>query len=123
MTLVKKLTAVTLAALALGCATASASVIEHVHADLQSGATFDADITFADHYTTILSVDGYLVGHNSSNSFLDYGNDHITWSYDAVYNGTKDDGSHGTEIDGVLTDYLTDGDPADTYVNYVGISW
>jgi hypothetical protein len=123
MKLLKKLTAVTLTAFALGCGTASASVIEHVHLGLQSGATFNGDFTFADHYTSILGVDGYLVGHNSSNSLFDYGNDHITWSFDAYYNGTQDDGSHGTGIAGVLTDYLTDGDPRDTYINYLGISW
>src|SRR5437763_10373462 len=98
MKLVKNLAAVTLAALALGCGTASASVIEHVQLGLQSGATFDGDINFADHYTSILGVDGYLVGHS-------YGNDHMAWTWNNYY----DSQLHTTGIDGVLTDTLIDG--------------
>jgi hypothetical protein len=87
---------------------------------MESGSNFDGDITFADHYTSILGVDGYLVGHNS-NPFMDYGNDHITWNWNTYY----DDGTpHATGINGVLTDFLVDGDAnTDNYYYYLGISW
>jgi hypothetical protein len=103
-----------LAALALACGTASANVVEHVHLVMQSGATFDGDITFKDHYTSILGVDGYLVGSI-------YGNDHMTWNYNSYY----DDGTpHATGINGVLTDFLLDGEVnTENYYYYLGISW
>src|SRR4051812_46464909 len=116
MKLFKKLFVVTLAAVALGSGTASANIIEHIHVDLQSGATFDGDITFADHYTAMLGVDGYLAGGT-------YGNDHMISVFDAAYLGTADDATHATGINGVLTDFLLDGDPAVDYHNYLGISW
>jgi hypothetical protein len=116
MKLFKKLFVVTLAAFALGSGTASANVIEHIHVVLQSGATFDGNITFADHYTAMLDVDGYLVGGP-------YGNAHLTSTFNIAYLGTSDDATHATGIDGVLTDFLLDGDPLVDYQHALGISW
>jgi hypothetical protein len=120
MKLFKKLAAVTLATLALGCGTASANVIEHIHLVMESGGTFDGDVTFADHYTAILGVDGYLAG-SSSNPIYNYGNDHITWNWNTYWDdGTRD----ATGLSGVLTDYLVDGEAnTDNYFYYLGISW
>jgi len=117
MNVLKKCVLVTLATLALASGAASASVITHVHVALQSGATFDGDLTFADHYTALTGVDGYLVG-------TAYGNTHLVSPFNAPYLGTSDDATHATGIDGVLTDFLLNGDPViGDYTHYLGISW
>jgi hypothetical protein len=117
MKLFKKLFVVTLAAVALASGTASANVIEHVHADLTSGATFDGDLTFADRYSALLGVDGYLAGAT-------YGNVHLISTFDRYYLGTTDDATHATHIDGVLTDFLLDDYAlSDNYTYNLGISW
>jgi hypothetical protein len=116
MKLFKKLFVVTLAAVALGSGTASANVIVHVHADLASSATFEGDLTFADRYAALLGVDGYLAGAL-------YGNAHLISTFDRYYLGTTDDATHATGIDGVLTDFLLDGDALGDYSHYLGISW
>jgi hypothetical protein len=117
MRLFKKLFVVTLAAVALGSGTASANVIEHVHADLMSGATFDGDLTFTDRYGALLGVDGYLAGAL-------YGNVHLISTFDQYYLGTNDDATHATGINGVLTDFLLDDDAlGNNYNHYLGISW
>lgn len=121
MNLFKKLSVVTLASLALGSGAASASVIEHVHETMASGATFDGDLTFADHYASILGVDGYLVGGA-------YGNDHLTWNWNA-HNTAADAVSdpkdvNYVDIPGELTDLLVDGDvTTDDYVHGLAITW
>lgn len=114
MNLFKKFSVVALASLALGCGTASASVIEHVQLGMESGITFDGHITFADDYTSILGVDGYVDGTIDGTSI----HDHMLWNYDADYS----DAIHTTGSTRV-TDFLTDGDPLDTYQHDLGITW
>jgi hypothetical protein len=126
----KKLALAALTACALGCGTASANVIEHVEAVLHSGATFTGDITFADHYTSIMGVDGYLAGgagHTEANGGAGYGNDHMTWNWNTYYPGeytfTPAATLDGTPIPGVLSDLLVDGAPMNDYVHYLAITW
>jgi hypothetical protein len=113
MKLFKKLSVATVAVLALGCGTASAGVItRHIHEVMQSGATFDGDVTFEDQYTAILGVDGYLAGGA-------YGNDHINWNWN-----TYDDQRNAMGIPGKLSDWLVDGVAnTDNYYNFLGIAW
>ena len=126
----KQLALAAVTAFALGCGTASANVIEHVEAVMQSGATFKGDITFADHYTSLLGVDGYLAGgagHEEANGKLGYGNDHMTWNWNSYYTGADAFGPAATinhvPIPGVLSDILMDGQPLDDYVHYLAITW
>lgn len=128
----KKLAFAALTAFALGCGTASANVIEHVEAVMQSGATFKGDITFADHYTSIVGVDGYLAGgagHEEANGGLGYGNDHMTWNWNFYNSGnayafTPAATLDGEPIPGVLSDLLMDGIAnTDFYVHMLAITW
>lgn len=114
MNLFKKFSVVTLASLALGCGTASASVIEHVQLGMESGITFDGHITFADDYTSIVSVDGYVDGTIDGNTV----HDHMLWNYDADYS----DSIH-TVGPNFVTDFLTDGDPLGNWQHTLAITW
>jgi hypothetical protein len=127
----KQLALAAVTAFALGCGTASANVIEHVEAVMQSGATFKGDITFADHYTSILGVDAYLAGgagQEEANGGLGYGNDHMTWGWNAYYGATEyvitpaADINHNP-VGGVLSDALVDGQPLNDYVHFLVITW
>jgi len=133
----KKLALAALTAFALGCGTASANVIKHVEAVMQSGATFKGDITFADHYTSIVGVDGYLAGGagadgdgpEGANGGLGYGNDHMTWGWNFYNSGnqyafTPAATLSGEPIPGVLSDLLMDGIAnTDFYVHMLAITW
>lgn len=112
MKLLKKVSLVAATALAMGCGTASANVIEHVQLNLQSGGTFIGDITFADKYNSIVSVDGYLNGDGITN-------DRMAWTYNSAYS----DAINATGIPGVVTDFLLDGDPLVDWQHTLGISW
>jgi hypothetical protein len=120
MKLIKKVSVVTIAVLAMGCGTASAGVItKHIHEVMESGATFDGDVTFADQYTAILGVDGYLAGGTGALAGGGYGNDHISWNWN-----TYDDQRNAMGMPGVISDWLVDGVAnTDNYYNYLGIAW
>jgi hypothetical protein len=112
MKLSKPLSLLALSA-ALACSGAHADVIEHLHETMQSGATFDGNLTFADGYSALLGVDGVLSGAS-------YGSDHMSWTWKlAVQDGI----TNSTGIDGVRNDWLMDGSFGNGYTHYLGVSW
>lgn len=117
MNLFKKLSVVTLASLAFGCGTASASVIDHVQLGMEDGITFDGHITFANDYTSIVSVDGYVDGTIDGKTV----HDHMLWNYDADYS----DAIHAVGP-GFVTDFLTDAEPLTDWQDWqhsLAITW
>ncbi|WP_036167324.1 PEP-CTERM sorting domain-containing protein [Massilia sp. 9096] len=113
MKLSRILPLLTLSAAALACTSASASVIAHLHETMQSGATFDGDLTFADGYAELLGVNGMLSGDA-------YGNDHLGWVWKAT---VQVPGGNTTNIAGVRNDWLLDGSFDTGYRYYLGVSW
>jgi hypothetical protein len=113
MKLSRILSLLTLSVAALGCASASADVIEHLHETMESGATFDGKLTFADGYTQLLGVDGTLSGAG-------YGDDHLSWVWKLAFEDTD---GNSTNIAGVRNDWLMDGSADSGYTYYVGVSW
>ena len=113
MQLSKRIPLLTMTFLALACGTASATVVTHLHETLQSGATFDGTLTFADDYSALLDVDGYLAG-------ADYGNTHLNWTWKAdMLQGA----SNSTGVTGMLSDWLMNGSSQDDYTYYLGVTW
>jgi hypothetical protein len=112
----KKLFTAALIAGALGIGqSASASVMNALHLDFQSGATFDGILTFSDNYDTLLDVAGELAGGP-------YGSADINWAW---WVGT---GQPATAIDydgnpNTYEDWMMDGTSSWSYSNYIGISW
>jgi hypothetical protein len=112
MKLSKSLSLMALSA-ALAYGSAYADVIEHVHETMQSGATFDGNLTFADGYSALLGVDGVLSGAS-------YGNDRLSWTWKLA---VQDSIANSTDIDGVRNDWLMDGSFENGYTYYLGVSW
>ena len=113
MKLIKRVSLLTMTLLALACGTASATVVTHLHETLQSGATFDGTLTFADGYTELLDVDGYLTG-------AVYGNTHLSWTWNTDVSGGA---LNLTGVDGMLNDWLMDGTSENDYTYYLGVTW
>ena len=61
------------ALLSLAAGTASASIVENVHFDFESGASFNGSITFNDGYLGMIDADGLLSGgsYNYNLTFSD----------------------------------------------------
>lgn len=97
-----------------GAASASATIIENVTLNFQSGATWNGTITFADNYQGMLDTDGMLTGgiHNY--------NHHTTWTW---WQGTNQTNPYDSNFDGLLNDWLMDGTTGGSYSLYIGLSW
>lgn len=107
------LSLLTLSVAALASTNASADVVAHLHETMQSGATFDGNLTFADDYSALLGVDGILSGDA-------YGDDYFSWVWKV---GTQQTAGNSTNIAGVRNDWLMDGTFETGYRNYLGLTW
>ncbi len=86
---------------------ASASIVENIHLDFQSGATFDGTITFNDGYQGMIDTNGLLLGgsYNYNTQF-----DATWWS---LTNQTNPQNYYGQG----LLDWLVGGG------HYIGLTW
>ncbi len=91
----------------------SADIIETVHLDFQSGATWDGTITFNDNYAGMIDTDGYLSGGTYS-----YNDIYFSWTW---WEGSNQPHPY-YDFDGNMHDLLMSG-PEPSWTSFLGITW
>ncbi|MFZ5842795.1 MAG: hypothetical protein ACOY3E_07820 [Pseudomonadota bacterium] len=96
------------------CGQASASIVETVYLEFESGATWEGTITFNDGYLGMTDAEGWLTG--GSNNF----NEFFSWTW---WQGTGQTNPQDWNGDGFFTDWLMNGTSSSDYTIYIGLAW
>lgn len=97
----------------LAATQASASIVETVHLEFQSGGVYDGTITFNDGYQGMVDTDGYLTG--GSNNY----NEYFSWTW---WQGTNQTNPQNYFGQGYM-DWLMNGSSNFSYTQYIGLTW